>query len=100
MRKWPIVNYADATTPHIGGKNIQDAITSTSKLCVSYNNYKFNFEEHLSKVCDKASQNLNGLARIFSYMNINQRKRIMRAFPSSQFAYCPLLWFFGKLIIV
>ena len=27
-------------------------------------------------------------------MNINQRKRIMRAFTSSQFGYCPLVWFF------
>ena len=56
--------------------------------------YKLNFEEHLSKLCDKASQKLNALARISSYMNINQRKRIMRAFISSQFGYCPLVWFF------
>ena len=27
-------------------------------------------------------------------MNINQRKRIMRAFISSQFGYCPLVWCF------
>ena len=27
-------------------------------------------------------------------MNINQRKCIMRAFISSQFGYCPLVWFF------
>ena len=27
-------------------------------------------------------------------MNINPRKRIMRAFISSQFGYCPLVWFF------
>ena len=48
--------------------------------------YKLNFEEHLSKVCDKTSQKLKALARISSY--------IMRAFISSQFGYCPLLWFF------
>ena len=27
-------------------------------------------------------------------MNIDQRKRIMRAFIRSQFGYCPLVWFF------
>ena len=27
-------------------------------------------------------------------MNINHRKRIMRAFISSQFGYCPPIWFF------
>ena len=53
--------------------------------------YKLNFEEHLTKACDKTSQKLNALARISSYMNINERKRIMRAFISSQFGYCPLV---------
>ena len=48
----------------------------------------------MTKVCDKTSQKLNALARIFSYMNINQRKRIMRAFINFQFGYCPLIWFF------
>ena len=28
MRKWPIANYADDTTPYTGGKNTQDVITS------------------------------------------------------------------------
>ena len=27
-------------------------------------------------------------------MNINQKKRIMRVFISSQFGCCPLVWFF------
>ena len=26
MRKWPIANYADDTTPYTGGKNTQDVI--------------------------------------------------------------------------
>ena len=141
IQKWPIVYYADDTTPYTGGKNPEDVIasiensalvlfkwfennlmkansdkshlllsTSTSstaningdiiknseseKLLGVTIDYKLNFEEHLSKVCDKASQKLNALARISSYMNINQRKCIMRAFISSQFGYCPLVWFF------
>ena len=56
--------------------------------------FELNYEEHLSKVCDKASQKLNAVAGISSNMNINQRKRIMRAFISSQFGYCPFAWFF------
>ena len=28
MRKWPIANYADDTTPYPGGKNTQEVITS------------------------------------------------------------------------
>ena len=141
MRKWPIANYTDDTTPYTGGKNTQDVIkslehcalvlykwcendlmkansdkshlllsTSTSstaningdiiknseseKFLEAAIDYKLNFEEHLSNVFDKASQKLNTLARISSNMNINQRKRVMRAFISSQFEYCPLAWFF------
>ena len=140
MRKRPIPNYADDTTPYTGGKNTSDVITSlencalvlfkwfennlmktnsdkshllltTSMSSIANINgdiiknsecekligvaidYKLNFEEHMSKVCDKASQKLNALARISSYMNINQRKRIIRAFISYQFRYCPLAWF-------
>ena len=43
-------------------------------------------------MCDKASQKLNALARISSYMNLNKRKLIMKAFINSQFGYCPLVW--------
>ena len=102
MRKWPIADYADDTTPYTGCKNTQDVIillencalvlfrwfennlikansdkshllliTSTSstgnidgdiiknseseKLLGVTIDYKLNFEEHLSKVCGKAS---------------------------------------------
>ena len=140
MRKRPIPNYADDTTPYTGGKKTLDVMTSlencalvlfkwfennlmktnsdkshlflTTSMSSTANingdiiknsecekligvaiDYKLNFEEHMSKVCDKASQKLNALARISSYMNINQKKRIIRAFISYQFRYCPLAWF-------
>ena len=62
--------------------------------------YKINIKEYLSKICDKANQKHNALAPISSYMNINQRKRIMRAFISSQFRYWPLVSVAWKLIII
>ena len=55
---------------------------------------KLNFEEHTTRLCNKASQKLSALARISSYMSIQQRRRIMKAFISSQFGYCPLVWLF------
>ena len=143
MRKWPIANYTDDTTPYTGGKNTQDVITSlencasvlfkwfenklmkansdkshlllststsstaningdiiknseSEKLLGVTIDYKLNFEEHLSKLCDKTCQKFNTLGRISSYMNVNQRKRIMRAFISSQFGYYQLVWFFCR----
>ena len=44
--------------------------------------------------CDKASQKLSALARIASFMKTDQNRRIMKAFISSQFGYCPLVWMF------
>ena len=88
------------STANVNGDIIKNS--ESEKLLGVTIDYELNFEEHLTKVCDKASQKLNALARISSYMNINQRKRIMRAFISSQFGYCPLVGFSvaGKLIIV
>ena len=87
-----LLSTSTSSTANING-DIKKNLESEKLLRVTID-YKLNFEEHLSKVCDKASQKLNALARISSYMNINQRKRIMRAFISSQFEYCPLVWFF------
>ena len=90
-----LLSTSTSSTANING----DIIKNSEKLLGVTIDYKLNFEEHLSKVCDKTGQKLNALARISSYMNINQRKRIMRAFISSQFGYCPLVWFFCSWII-
>ena len=52
------------------------------------------FDDHVSELCTKASQKLHALSRVSQYMNIAQRKLVMRAFISSQFGYCPLVWMF------
>ena len=87
-----LLSTSTSSTANINGDIIKNS--ESEKLLGVTIDYKLNFEEHLTKVCDKASQKPNALARISSYMNINQRKRIMRALISSQFRYCPLVWFF------
>ena len=87
-----LLSTSTPSTANINGDIIKNS--ESEKLLGVTIDYKLNFEKHLSKVCDKASQKLNALARISSYMNINQRKRIMGAFISCQFGYCPLVWFF------
>ena len=52
------------------------------------------FDEHVTRLCKKGSQKLHALARVSHYMNTNQRRLIMKAFISSQFGYCPLVWMF------
>ena len=40
------------------------------------------------------SKKLHALARISQYMNIHKRRMTMKAFISSEFGYCPLVWMF------
>ena len=52
------------------------------------------FESHVTSLCKKASQKLHALARISHYMDLNKRRNLMKAFITSQFSYCPLIWMF------
>ena len=52
------------------------------------------FEDHVNFMCKKASQKLYALARVAPFMDLRQRRNIMKAFVESQFGYCPLIWMF------
>ena len=53
------------------------------------------FENHVNSICKKASQKLNALEIIASYMNIQKLRRTsMKSFVTSQFGCCPLIWMF------
>ena len=76
---------------------MDDLIIKNSKseklLGINIDNF-LTFNEHVSKLCKKASQKLRAIARISSYLNKNKLRLIMNAFFSSQFGYCPLVWMF------
>ena len=55
---------------------------------------KLSFEHHVSSLCKKASQKLHALARVVNFMDLAKRKSLMKAFITSQFNYCPLIWMF------
>ena len=55
---------------------------------------KLSFEKHVSSLCKKASQKLHALARVKNFMDLAKRKSLMKAFITSQFNYCPLIWIF------
>ena len=77
--------------------NVEDEIIECEKsvklLGVTIDN-KLNFNEHVSKICKKASQKLHALARISNYMSQEKLRTLMKAFVESQFGYCPLIWMF------
>ena len=70
-----LLSSSTASTANINGDIVKNL--ESEKLLGVAIDYKLNFEEHLSKVCNKASQKLNALASISSYMNINQRNGII-----------------------
>ena len=51
---------------------------------------KFNY--HVNQFCEKASKKLNALARICISMDTRKRRTLTKAFITSQFSYCPLIW--------
>ena len=55
---------------------------------------KLSFENHVSSLCKKASQKLHALARVVNFMDLAKHKSLMKAFITSQYSYCPLIWMF------
>ena len=55
---------------------------------------KLSFENHVSSLCKKASQKLHALTRVVNFMDLAKHKSLMKAFITSQYNYCPLIWMF------
>ena len=74
----------------IGNETIRN--TKSDKLLGITIDSKLTFNEHVKNLCQKASQKLHALARIANYMSQEKLRIIMKAFVTSQFGYCPLVW--------
>ena len=55
---------------------------------------KLNFNEHVCRICSKASAQISALQRLTGLLDYPSRKAIYTSFIASNFNYCPLLWFF------
>ena len=55
---------------------------------------KLRFEHHNSKLCKKASNQLNAIGRIQKYMDFKEKAILLNSFVYSSFNYCPLVWHF------
>ena len=53
---------------------------------------KLSFDDHVDTICQKVSKKIHALARISSYMSSEKLRTVMKAFITSQFSYCPLVW--------
>ena len=85
------------TTNRASSANIEEFVLNNSneKQLLSIKiDTKLSFENHVSSLRKKASQKLHALARIVNHMDLNKHKCLMKAFVTSQFNYCPLIWMF------
>ena len=55
---------------------------------------KLNFNEHVHRICSKASAQISALQRLTGLVDYQSRKAIYTSFIASNFNYCPLVWFF------
>ena len=68
--------------------------TEIKLLGVTILDFKLNFNEHISKICKKASRQLNVLKRIGKLLTRLGKLTIYYSFNMSNFNYCPLVWHF------
>ena len=82
----------DLVTVKIGNTDVVNS--SEENLLGVHIDSKLSFYHHVSKLCQKASHKLYALARKSPDMDRNKLRNFIRAFITSQFQYCPLIWMF------
>ena len=83
------------TLLNIGDKEIETS--NKIKLLGLTIDDKLSFKEHISIICKKAANQLNALKRLGTYINFETKEKLAKAFITSHFNYCPIVWHFcGK----
>ena len=70
---------------------ISIAASSHEKLLGVITDSELKFENHITGICLKVSKKINALCRISSFVPLEKRRTLMKAFTESQFSYCPLI---------
>ena len=52
------------------------------------------FDEYILTQCKRSGRKLKTLARVSTYLSLERRRTLMKAFIESHFAYCQLTWMF------
>ena len=55
---------------------------------------RLSFDEHVSSICNRVSQQINALRRISKYLTLQNRMSIYNALLTSNFSYCNIVWHF------
>ena len=85
-----LVTTEESVSINIDGSNVKNK--KKQKLLAIKFDSSLSFEGNITSLCKKASQKQHALARIVNYMDLPKRKVLIKAFITSQFSYCPLIW--------
>ena len=66
----------------------------TVKLLGVELDYQLNFNEQVSRICQKVARQLNVLQRISKFLSEETRLLVFKSFIRSNFSYCPIVWHF------
>jgi hypothetical protein len=83
-----------AKNPSIQIQNNILSCEETVKLLGIDIDYQLKFDQHISNLCRKASQQLNVLKRLGSYLTKLNKLTIFHTFILSNLNFCPLAWHF------
>ena len=56
--------------------------------------YQLNFNEQVSRICQKVARQINVLQRISKFLSEETRLLVFKSFIRSNFNYCPIIWHF------
>ena len=56
--------------------------------------YKLNFNEQVTRICQKVSSQLNVLQRLSKFLSVDTRLLVFKSFIRSNFSHCPTVWHF------
>ena len=90
-------------------KNNPQKLTIDKKVITSSENVtllglevdsKLNFDEHISKLCNKSTGQLNALCKLGPLIGLEEGKILLNSFIYVNFNYRPLLWYFSSRKII
>ena len=87
-----LMSGTETTHANVDGSMIK---SSQKEILLGINlDSELKFEDHVNFMCKIASQKLYAPARLAPFMDLKQKRNIMKTFVESQFGYCPLIWMF------
>ena len=93
--KYHLLSNCNTCSLKVGNEIIENS--ECEKLLGIKIDKSLNFNEHLDKICKSATNQLNALVRLRSYLGNEEKKILVNTFVISNFNYCPLIWFTSSI---